>query len=221
MKTINLGLLIIALTGHIACAMQPQQPPFNLLLEKAVINNNVETVEYLLSENKANANQINGRNEPTFFKISNVVIAEKFVKHNVNLQMQVELGFPNVLWKCLYQQYPLKLVAFYLARGVDATKKDPIFGDCIFHDLVNIRYQRVEDINYHLQLGALLFKKAPEMINAFNDGGKTPLDTAQELMKEIEERNLSNTVKENSIVLIEFLKKNGAKTAHEIETEHC
>jgi len=157
--------------------------PHNTLFRHAIEKKDKKMITALF-ENDVNPNQNWHVQEPDWFHIEDIDIAKMFIAHNVDLQQEVG-WFPNVLW-CLVAHNPSpQLIEFYLNNNVDTNKRDRD-GNCLLHKVAiySALYLNRGSCDDYAKIIELLLKATPDLINAKNNEGKTPLDLAYDKLEE-------------------------------------
>src|SRR4030095_5549859 len=184
------------------------------LLVKAIQRKDKQMIAVLF-QNNVNPNQQKKYEDPDFFYIKNVEIAQMFINQGVNLNVDGFNG-PNILWACLTQEHSLGLIEFYLNHKADAKTINIVSDECILHRYACCRFRYITKIEDYVQIGTLFLKAAPEIINTLNKYGKTPLDIVKEIMKE--EKQKTDTYKV-CIALVTLFEKYGGKTAEQLKQD--
>jgi len=168
-----------------------------------------------LFQNNVSPNQQKGRNDPDFFSINKIEIAQMFIDQGVNLNVE-GLYSPNVLWTCLTQNYSSGLIEFYLNHKADAKTINIVSDECILHRFARCRHRYIRSIEDYVQIGTLFLKVAPEIINTLNRQKETPLDIVKEIMKEEKQNTYTYKV---CVTLVELFEKHGGKTAQQLKQD--
>jgi hypothetical protein len=182
---------------------------------RAAIHHEDKQMIVALFQNNVSHNQQKGRNDPDFFSIKKIDIAQIFINQGVDLNVDGCYS-SHVLWTCLTQGYSLELIEFYLDHHVDVKKINIANNECILHHYARCRFRCIINIEDYVQIGTLFLKAAPEIINTLNKTGKTPLDIVKEIMKE--EKQKTNTYKV-CVALTELFEKHGGKTAQQLKQD--
>ncbi len=175
------------------------------LLQRAIYRKDKEMIAALF-ENNANPNQQGLYEDPDWFVIKNVDILEMFIDRvDVNAEGYHE---PNVLWYTILHHCSPELIEFYLTHNVDAKKRKTLTGDCVLHKLVCCGWSySVSSVDY-VRIGKLLLKAAPELINATNENGDTPLSSA---CKRLDRDHVMSYEKDTLTAIISLFEKHGGK----------
>lgn len=173
-----------------------------------------------LFKNNANPSQKREYDNPDFFYIATVSMAETFIAHGVNLQTE---GYdkPNILWSAILHNPLLDLIKLYLSHGVSTKSIKKYDGCCILHELVNfacMAWQRNNSMEY-VQIGEELINAAPEMINTLNTDGETPIDLAHKKRKHREPAFATNECMLYD-ALISLFENHDGKRAVELENNN-
>jgi len=177
------------------------------LLGNAIFNNDAELATTLFRHH-ANPKVRNGFS-PLFFYAKTVEIAQMFIDNGVNLRATDIRG--NVLWHIVINHYPSDLMLLYLKHNVDPKKLSQLDGSCLLYALA--KQKRTNNTDDFLKKGELLLAAIPDMVNALNKDGKTPVDIAQESLETLQPG--SETYKAFE-ALITLFKERGGKTAQEL-----
>ncbi len=153
---------------------------------------------------------------PVFFQAKTAEMAQIFINNKVDVHMISSWPETNVLWEIIKNEYPSELLELYLTHHVDAKKLRPIDDACLLHTFADqIHSKIINNIADFLKKGQLLLDIIPDMVNALNKNGQTPLDIAQKSLGEAK-KSKSGTP-EAFEKLIALLRKYGGLTAHEFE----
>jgi hypothetical protein len=185
---------------------------YGSLLLHAVHRKDTQMITALFANNTS-SNQKNFLDEPIFYYCKTIPIAQMFIDKGVNLNAQGSFITPSILSACLTQNYSLKLIEFYLSHNVDATIKESD-GDNLLHRLAR-KDPYAYNISDYIQISVLLIKAAPELLNALNDAGETPLDVAEKKLNK--SHSLSTHEHAIKVALIKLFKECGGKTAEQLK----
>lgn len=202
------------------------------LLHVAVMHDDAQFVATLFKYH-ADSQATDGIEEPIFWLAKTVEIAQLFIGNGVDLHAVNSTLInpdPNVLWHIIDNEiYPSELMALYLKNHVNAK---PLYYDkflllhnahpesyrqgdnyCLLHTLSWWNsHKKINNIDDFLKKGELLLNAIPDMINTLNENGKTPLDVAQEGLKNAK-------TPEAFKGLIVLLRMRGALTAQELTAQ--
>ncbi len=194
--TYDLPILILVYAGA----------KYKSLLPKAILHEHVKLITVLL-ENKVDPNR-DYCNQPAFFYADTKEVAEILVNGGANINAKATkwpAGQPNVLWSIVADQKKSELIQFYLDRGIDAHVLCSHCGTCILHALGNVSCP-IKFPDRLLKQAKILLKALPDMINAIDRCGRTPLNNIQMFLK----------YEPVSKKLVKLFKKHGALTAQEL-----
>lgn len=182
--------------------------PYPLLELFACRTNDVQLVE-LLFKHKANPNiKCKTKDDPVFFGITTVEMAQLFVDNGVDLQaISDNFRAPNILWKTIQgDYYSSELMKFYLDHHADVAKLNHR-GECLLHALAVYFWKVTYYVGDYLKKCELLLDAISDMINLMNCYGITPTDL---WMDEF------NIPRPNSERCIALFRKRGGLTQQEL-----
>ncbi len=176
------------------------------LLFSATLNNDTELITTLFEHQASpNAKTTQG---PVFFHSRTTEIAQLFIAKGANVHA-VSYG-TNVLWSTLDSQYPSDLVELYLTHKVDAKQLNPYDNSCLLHALASDYY--IRDADVFLKKAIILLNAIPDMINALDEDGQTPMNIAQNSLEESQKYGTPEVLKK----LITLFKERGGLTARKL-----
>ena len=190
------------------------QTELNSLLLDAVRANDIH-VATTLFKHHANPNAQND-SCPVFFQAKTVEIAQIFICNKVDVHMISSWPMTNVLWEITKNEYPSELLELYLAHQVDAKKLRPFDDACVLHAFADqILSKIIKNIDDFLKKGQLLLDAIPDMVNALNKDGQTPLDIAQKSLYEAKKSKHGTPHAFEQLIIL--FRKYGCLTAQEFE----
>jgi hypothetical protein len=168
------------------------------LLQAAAHKKNKELIKAVFeNENPNDIVRHAGYRYPAFFRAETPEIAQTFAECGVDLTRNDTNGY-NVLWYLgIYSFRSLNLMEFYIEHKVNVHAVCPESGNCLLHHFIKHR-NNLDKIEF-------LIKLMPEMINAHNKSGQTPLDFIV----------VNNSYLELNEPYIVLLRKHGGLTAKE------
>ena len=168
-------------------------------IRMAAMNNDEQRLATLLKH----GTNINTRD--TYSPLQNAKtakIAQMLIDHNFDLAQRDQDG-NNMLWHTIENDgHPVELTEFYLQHDVNPRQLDRYYGNCLLHALAKHHQYRRIDVDGALDKGKLLLDVIPDMINALNKRGETPLDIA---------------LRYNEEAIFELFRDNGGLTAQELK----
>jgi hypothetical protein len=186
---------------------------FGSLLQNAVYHRDKEMLT-ILFDNNVNPNQTNvALRHPIFFTIETIDIAQMFINKGVNLRAKGNKTTPHILWACFTYGHSVELIEFYLRHNLDTR----CIKTSILHSLVQFVISKY-DIDRYVQIGTLLLKADPGMINMLDENNKTPLDGVKITMQQFDQ-NIKKDKKGYDIcqALITLFEQHGGKTAEQLK----
>ncbi len=160
-----------------------------------------------LFENNTDPNQRRSMHtEPDWFQIKDIDIAKMFITKGIDINAEGDRSHPNILWFTLLHNSLPKFIQFYLQNKVDVKKRN-VDDWCILHKFVSCSWNCLAREDY-IKIGELLCNAAPELINAKDKKGQTPLGLAYERLNR---NNISKSEKKTFNAIIVLLEKHGGK----------
>jgi hypothetical protein len=149
------------------------------LLAMAVIENDTQVIATLLKHH-ANPN-IKWLDDPVFFYVKTVKIAQMFIDKGIDVHTSVTFmgaKWYNVLYHMMGDSYSSDLLELYLKHEVNARILGPNKYS-LLHSLARFS-MNTTNIDNRMRKARLLINVIPDMVNALNDEGQTPIGVAQE-----------------------------------------
>lgn len=148
---------------------------------------------------------------PLLFFIRAKEVAQLFINNGVDLNATPKYSSINVLWEIIRSQdYPAELITLYLKHGANPRNLNSIDNSCLLHGLANSDH--IGDVNNFFKKVTLLLDTIPDMINALNKSGQTPLDVAQVSLE-------GSTTPEAFEQLIALFKEHGGLTTQKLKEQ--
>lgn len=186
------------------------------LLKKAVQRKDKDLIKFLFDcgVNPNSIESIIGLAEPTMFSIKDVETAEIFDKYKVDWN-QRGLHHPNILFASLFNNFSSKLVDFYLKHGVDVKKWDKDKG-CLLHAFIfYFDINLIKNVDDCVKIGELIVEAAPELVNAVDRKGETPIQKVQNRINRLEGNLYREKERQVSIALLKLFEETAEKLKKE------
>lgn len=186
-------------------------------LFNAVKKNDIQTIKTLFECGDLDPN-ITDNQRPLFFYAPTADMALLFTNNGVNVHATDAHG-ANVLQYLIDKNYPTDLIGLYLACDVNTRYKESCLLHLFCHQLPKKNFAK------HIELAKILLTLMPNMINAIDSKGRTPLDIAQTHCPdksssddETQSQDSSSGEDERQYckALCELLKSLGSKTSQEL-----